>query len=369
MTRPARGLRLRDATLIDYPQIASLECRFGLTSHSYEEWSHLWLANPVYRELGRDWSMGWVLEDGAGTIVGYLGNVPLAYELGGKRLLAASGRSWVAEPECRSLSLQLLDRVVNQPGIDLYLNTTSSVISIGPLGVFECHKVPAGVWDQSAFWVTQHRGFFETILVKRHGALLRPLTYPLSMVFHAKDWIGNSRLRAQAREVQSYDGFDERFDEFWDRLRKKYPGVLLAVRSREILEWHFHIALRDRRLWIAAVVEGGAMQAYAIFDRSDNRKLGMRRMRLVDFQSLGGDILLIPLLAWALKRCRRERMHVLESTGRWLEPDGLIRRLAPYRRRLPSWTFYYRASDAGLAQKLKRPDAWAPSLYDGDASV
>jgi hypothetical protein len=40
----------------------------------------------------------------------------------------------------------------------------------------------------------------------------------------------------------------------------------------------------------------------------------------------------------------------------------------PYRMRLTSWLYYYRAAEKGLAAELSRPDAWDPSLYDGDAS-
>ena len=42
-------------------------------------------------------------------------------------------------------------------------------------------------------------------------------------------------------------------------------------------------------------------------------------------------------------------------------------RLAPYRRRLPNWPFYYHAPDPTLAAELCKPQAWDPSEFDGDA--
>ena len=104
-------------------------------SKDYDEWSHLWLGNPVYRELGPDWSIGWVLEDHEHRVVGTMGNIPLSYEFEGKRILAASGRHWVAEPAYRSVSLLLLDRVVNQRNVDLYLNNTVTAESTAALSV------------------------------------------------------------------------------------------------------------------------------------------------------------------------------------------------------------------------------------------
>lgn len=365
--RIARGLKLRAATFEDYPRIADLERRFGLDPRSLEDWKELWLGNPVYRSLP-EWSIGWVLEDADRRIVGTMGNIPLAYELGGKRLLTGSGRSWVAEEAYRSLSLQLLDRVVNQPAIDLYLNTTVSANSVATLHVFECRRVPVGLWDQSAFWITHHRGFVESILVKRHGRLLAPLAYPLAAAFRLKDWMSGSIIRSYHGAVESLTSFDDRFDDFWEKLRAANPNVLLAVRTREILDWHFKLALRDRRLWIAVIPDGRAIRAYAIFDRADNRKSGMTRVRLIDFQSLDGDILLPPLLGWALKRCGQEGVQVLENTGRWMEPGGIVRKLAPYRRTQASWSYFYRANHPWLAERLSGRDAWAPTLFDGDAS-
>src|SRR5213594_3423100 len=119
-TEPAksvgRAAKLREATFKDYEQIALLESRFGLgtlESKSYERWVHLWKSNPLYRELEPGWSIGWVLEDENRKIVGSIGNIPLSYELQGRRILAASGRAWVAERLYRGpLSLSLGDRII-----------------------------------------------------------------------------------------------------------------------------------------------------------------------------------------------------------------------------------------------------------------
>jgi len=153
--RPTRGPKLREASFDDFEQIAALASRGGLARpRSYDEWSHLWLANPLYRERRPDWSIGWVLEDEGGRVVGSMENIPLAYEFQGKRILAATGRGWVADPEYRSASLLLLDNVINQPGVDLYVNSTFSPASTPAISVFGCARVPVGVWDECAFWVT-----------------------------------------------------------------------------------------------------------------------------------------------------------------------------------------------------------------------
>ena len=368
--QPGGTPTIREASFADYQEISALESRYGLGPRSYEEWSHLWLNNPLYYELQQDWTIGWVLEDANKHVVASVSNIPLSYEFQGRRILAATGRAQVAEPEYRSASMLLLDRLINQRNIDLYLNNTMTAEAAASFSVFECPRVPVGVWDESAFWITCYAGFFESLLARKKYPLARLLSFPLAAVASFKDKVGSSTLRENDVEVTVCSGFDDRFDEFWTGLRGRNPHLLLAVRTREVLEWHFRYALRNNRLWIAAVVDGPRLAAYAIFDRKDNPRIGLKRARLVDFQSLNGNTaLLAPLLSWAVRKCRDEGIHTLENTGRWLEKDELIARIAPYRRKLSTWTYFYRACNPELTESLNDRRTWAPSLFDGNASL
>jgi hypothetical protein len=365
-----RGFKLREASFKDHEQIASLESRYGLVSKHYDEWSHVWLGNPLYRQLRPDWSIGWVLEDPNHQVVGTMGNIPLPYEFEGRRILVASGRHWVAEPAYRSASLILLDSVVNQKNVNLFLNNTVSGRAAAAVEVFGCPHVPVGIWDESRFWITHYRGFSESFLSWKNCPLAKALSYPLAAAVFLKDRLVKTDLRETDVEVTACSGFDDRFDDFWEVLQRNNPHVLLAVRTREILEWHYKHALLDDRLWIMTVVDGPRLVAYAIFERKDKPEAGLKRVSLVDFQSFDGSTaLLSPLLSRALKKCRDEGIHVLENIGRWLENGELIETVAPYRRKLSAWSYVYRANDPGLAERLKDRRVWAPSLYDGDASL
>jgi hypothetical protein len=368
--KPRRGPRLRAASFKDHEQIEGLGSRYGFTAMSYEQWKHLWLGNPAYRHVQSRWSIGWVLEDENGRIVGWMGNIPASYEFEGRTLLAAASHRWVAEPEYRSAALMLLDRVIDQAGVDLFVSTTVSPNSTPGVNAFQCLRVPVGVWDESAFWITHYRGFLESFLALKSYPLAKPLSYPLSAAVFLKDRLTRKAWGAADVEVKACPAFDERFDEFWVELKRRNPHLLLAVRTREMLEWHYNAQLLSHRLWITTVVDGSRLIAYAVFDRRDRPNIGLKRLRLVDFQSLdGGPALLLPLLSWALRKCREDGIHVLECFGRWLEKGELLDTIAPYRRRLPNWRFVYRANDPGVAESLKDPRVWAPTLYDGDASL
>jgi hypothetical protein len=369
-TKARSGPKLREASLGDYDQITSLESRHGLPTKSYEEWTHLHLSNPLQPEHQAAWPIGWVIEDENERIVGSVGNIPLLYEFEGKRILAASGRGLVAEPTYRSISLLLLDCLINQPGVELFLGNSITAASAASFSALRCLRVPVGLWDQSTFWITHYQGFLESLLAMKHYPLARPLGYLLSAAAFLKDRLTRKALSQGDVEVRACPAFDDRFDDFWEAVKTNHPHLLLAVRTREVLEWHFKHALLNNRLWIVTVLAGLRLAAYAIFDRRDNLELGLKRVRLVDFQSLDGSTdLLSPLLAWALRKCRDEGIHMLENVGRWLERGELIETVAPYKRRLSAWTFIYRANSPGLTESLRNRSAWAPSLFDGYASL
>jgi hypothetical protein len=367
-----RAPKVREACFEDYEQIAPLESRYGLGTlgaQGHDKWMHYWLGNPLYRELQPDWSIGWVLEDESGQIVGSVENIPLLYEFQGRRILTASARAWVVEPAYRGAGLFLLDQVINQRGVDLYVNTSAGPGASGILSFFKCSRVPVGAWDESAFWITNYRGFLEGALAMKNYKLARPLSYPLSAAAFVKDKLTKKALREGDVEVKACSGFDDRFDSFWLDLKAKNPHLLLAVRTREALEWHFKHALLGNRLWIVTIDDGPRLAAYAVFDRTDNPNIGFKRMRLLDFQSLdGGAALLSPMLSWALRKCRAEGIDILENFGRYLEGEEFAN-TASYRRKLAYWLYYYRANTPGLAESLADPRAWAPSLFDGDASL
>ena len=365
-----RGTKLREVSLGDYEQIAVLESRYGLVTGSAEQWRHIWLNNPEYKRLQPHWAIGWVIEDQNGQIVASIGNIPLSYELAGRRILAVSGRGWVADVPYRSKALSLLDNVINQPDVELFVNNSVNSNSANALNAFDCSRVPVGLWDGSAYWITNYQGFVECILAPKTRGMAKPLSYPLSAAAFLKDRLTTSGLRAGDVEVKFVAAFDDRFDDFWTDLKRMNPHVLLAVRSREALEWHFKYALLDNRAWIATVLDGARLVAYAIFEREDTRAFGLTRMRLVDFQSLDGSTALLePLLCWALRKCRNEGLHLLEIVGRWLEKGEFIETVVPHKRKLDAWRFVYRANNSSLATTLRDPRAWAPSLFDGDAAL
>jgi hypothetical protein len=110
--------------------------------------------------------------------------------------------------------------------------------------------------------------------------------------------------------------------------------------------------------------------AYWIVDRQDREDLRLKRLRFVDFQALAGyEHLAATAVRWTLDRCSQEQVHVADNLGGWMERYNVPGATGPYRRQGKAWPFYYGARRSELAGQLQSPDVWAPSSYDGDASL
>jgi|SRR5579871_3332692 len=364
-------MRIREASLEDYGKIAALQARNGLTARTYADWSALCVQNPVYLQSDRHVPIGWVLETGAGEIGGFIGNLPLAYHLNGRDLRAAAACAWAVDPQYRACSIPLLDRFMKQDGVDLLLSTTLSAAAEAIFSAFQFCKVPTGTWDRSDFWITGYRGFAGSALKAASTLLPEVLAYPVAAALNLRDTFSeDGRSRRSDCELEVCPEFDSRFEEFWEELKSENSHILLASRTRETLAWHFRHALCTQNAWILSASYRGRIVAYAVFDRQDRPTLQLKRLRLVDFQALRGfEYALQPILDWMLLKCRTKGIHTAEVVGCWLERLRVSGTAAPYRRKMKSWVFYYLARDPELARQLEDPSVWAPSSFDGDASV
>lgn len=365
--------QLREATLADYCQVAALQIRNGFEPYSPAQWTRYWRDNPTFRLAPCSWPIGWVLETNNGDIVGWMGNILTAYQFRGQWLFAASPSSWVVDRTHRGFGWKLLNRMLQQKNIDLFIASNISSVSEPFAGHVGFSKVPVGQWDLSEFWITNHRGFAKVILEKEYVPAARLAAWLVSAGLHGWSLLKKDhvvRRRHSPFEVAPCSSFDGRFDRFWENLQNENEDVLLAARSKEILEWHFRSGLKDGNVWVLTSFQGNRLTAYAIFDRQDNPLNALRRVRLVDFQcAKGAEKTIVSALGWMLEYCQQQQIHVLEVNGSWLRRRRLPRIAAPYERKMPSWRFYYKAVDQAISVALNRAQAWAPSSFDGDASL
>ncbi len=363
--------RFRAARLEDYPQIAALESRSGLESSPRDQWEHLWVNNPAYKRVP-GWPIGWVGENEKNEIICAFMHIPLTYQFAGREVTAATSRGLVADLRYRGkgLGARLARATLDQKLAEFVVISTANANSYKLLESVGFARVPTGEWGRSAFWITDYRGFLAGALAKK--GYPRILSFPAASIMSLRDRVTKriSRSTPVLEQVEMCPSFDQRFAVFWEELKRAHPERLLATRSLEVLQWHFHFALAEKRLWILTMQDRSRIVAYAIFLRHDNPAFHLKRVRLVDFQALNeGAPVLGPMLLWGLSRCRQEGIHMLEAYGFRPEKQKVLDDLAPYDRALPSWAFYYGTRNQNLLAQLGNPAIWDPSHFDGDASI
>jgi hypothetical protein len=367
---PVRAPVIRLASFDDYHQIAAVERANGLEPKPQDEWLHLWRNNPAYQSRP-DWPIGWVLEKN-GKIVGSIGNLPFTYHFGGRTYAGATARGWAVDPDHRKHAFQLLMQSLRQPGIDLFLSTTLSTKAAAIYTSVGFTGIPVGDWTRAAMWITSYTGFARSITAANTGRLSKVaagILYPAVAIENAVRAL-RSQKKDRRFQLQWCSGFDDRFDRFWEALIAESPRVLRCERTREALSWHFKYALEQNRLWIVRATEGARVIGYAIVEKRESRYAGLKRLQLVDMAALQGRRHLTSAMMQALlDRCRRERVHVLESAGCWVETAKVLNVKAPFHRSFESSSYLYNARNQELGEALQDARSWYPTSYDGDASL
>ena len=376
---PLEAPRLRTARLEDYPKIRELGLAHSLDVPPYDDWSRLWIDNPLNAESGKNFPIGWILETSNGEIVGCMGTARSRYTFRGDDLISAVARAWFVPIAYRGFALELMDEYLNQPGIDLVINNAVSLAAHEMFRQF-CKRLPLGRWDTISYWITNHRAFSERALNDAGSPLSESLAYPLAAGLWVKELVTGKPLPLRnSYAIESPDGFDATFEDFWHELVRQRPEKLLADRSLRALSWHYAIPRRKKRLWVLTAIRNGRMRAFCTLIRQDHAfrlpalphadTQAIRSVRIIDYQAIDDEVDYLPgLLQAALRRCAKEDIYVLENLGRGVPKMRALDECAPYLKTLENWKFYYRASDPALDAELSRPAVWDPCAYDGDVS-
>ena len=366
-TAASRSAEVREADFTDYEKIAALLLRNGLGVKDREEWEHLWRGNPVYQQHS-SWPIGWVVRHNH-EIVGFLGNIPLNYHFKRRQILASGLHAFALDSSHRGLGLVLLERLIQSaPAVEYFVGSTANANSSKVLDRLGVGRMPVGDWENSSFWITNYDGFAHSALSKKRWP--DSLSRVVSPGLKVYDKVLKNPWPRRTLSLTQPTAFGEAFDCFWQELIHARPDSFLADRSSETLNWHFKYSLAQGQAWVVTREINSRILAYAIFQRQDYDEIGLKRIRLIDYQALpsaGDDV--PSILAWGLNECRAQGVHMLEAFGLHPEKQQIIDRLAPHRRKLPSWTYFHKIASSTLQEELRQTSVFDPCQYDGDASL
>ncbi|MGD0652991.1 MAG: hypothetical protein ABSA16_01480 [Thermoguttaceae bacterium] len=359
-------MQVREMQFDDYAAVDDVRIRNGLLPESIEHWEHLNKNNP-FSPADSHVPMGWVLENDKGKIVGIYGNLPLAYEWNGQRLLAGVSHSWAVNPEYRQASLLLVSEYLQQKNVDLLINSSANKDTARIFEMMKAHRLPTPYYDEVLTWIVNYPECIVAALRYKRAGVLKLLGYPLGLGLKTMDFLlRRNRFGRVPACVRQIDDFDERFDVFWAHLCQD-QNILTAVRNREAMAWHFKFILREKGALILILEDQGRMAGYIILLRQYIKKLGLVRYRVADLKVLGQNAEYVEMLMKAtLQKAREHNIDLVEVVGLRPFKRKILERFRPYRRKLPGWPFWFKVVKPIQGLDLDNVEVWDPSPFHGD---
>ncbi len=356
-------VRLRTATLADAEAIGQLHKRNGMGDLDTAAWRSQWDAYPFAAEF-RDIAIGWILETETGRVVGYLGNVHMLYDLGGRSVKAAIATAWAVDAGRRNKSLQLMTAFYRQKGVDMCLNGSANSTAARLLTAMRVPRIPIPGYDVPCFWAARPRGFAKAVLVRKSVPGASVLAWPAGVLLNARDIILRSGRGRTSSAVHRLGRFDDRFEIFWQRLRAGAPR-LRAVRTKAVLEWRFGTELRSGRATVIAAGRDGALSGYAVLVRRQSPEFGMDLYDVADLQALrDAPATIRDLLLESIEIAREEGVDAVKFITGTPAKRAPADELRPYTYRLAFWQLYYKVASPELKAALSPANAWDFSLFD-----
>ncbi|MEO5331375.1 MAG: hypothetical protein H7839_05075 [Magnetococcus sp. YQC-5] len=364
-------IQLRDAQLDDYIGIKNLCINNGLLLPDEKIWRRRWEQNPLILEGNVSWSVGWVLETCDGKIVGYCGNIPMAYRLEDRNITAATTTALAVDPSYRSHSLPLLQRFFKQNHVDLFMVSSANESSGKIYKAYGMKITPSPSYEQALFWVTDPIPFFQAMWYHKGWWLPKIFGWMAGRIFKIWSAILFFKIQSKKTKCKTVYSYDERFDFFWANhlfLKKR----LAFVRDQKNLTWHFQHFLDTGMGWVAIYEQDGEILGYAIFIRRDKSEIGLSRLQLADIQAINDSPDIIrELFIYGLQQARIQGGHVLEVIGFNQNKRKIFNEFSPMVRLITSHPYLYKLANhnKNMAQDMNDINVWDPSIIDGDAGL
>ena len=365
--------KVREARFSDFAAVAELKQRWGIDADSLENWERLWLRNPALALGEAERPIGWVLEAG-GSIVGYLGSIPLLYRYGDRTLTAVTSHGLVVEPSYRAVAVSLVAAFYCQRSVDLYLVTTATP-EVGRIArAFKSDALPQEDYDTVLFWVLQSNPFARTVMEKLRlnsvlanmGRMSTSVAIGIDKLLHRR-WPRQHSTQLAVSEISISEIGDD-FQSLWSEKLTERPR-LIADRSPASLRWHFEISGDRGSARVFCCRKDGELLGYTVI-RDDPQPGSLRKSIVADMLAKQDDPeVLRALLIAAYDHAKRGGSYILEVLG---FPPSLRRVFLqgnPYHRKYPACPFYYKAADPILHKTLSDGMAWYASPFDGDTTL
>ena len=260
----------------------------------FEMW---WTLNPSYTD---QFPRGWVIEKNR-LIVGFIGNIPVKYLVGGLVRIAAASNSWYVDPSVRGIfSFILFNEFLKQNLASLFLfkgEDDKHIMNILSKYKFEEHILPKSQ-KQYVYIIDKKkvRTILKTFLVNNRMPKLSQLLeyservgFLLFAYLYQKPVIGGSVPQEEIYISSLCTSCDDSFSKLWE----PYLNTCDATLSRDpkTLNWLY---FSSARLYKRVVIQchrsrDNKLAGYMVFDLIRTKTCDVGSMQLMDIYIENND--------------------------------------------------------------------------------
>ena len=359
-------MKIRTANYDDLEEIKALCARNGLNIKKINQ--KIWKELPAIKEF-KNIPIGWVLESNEKKIVGVILNLFMNYTLNGKIYKAAIVSSWAVDDKYRKDSLNLFNCWLNQKNIDILIDNRRAQRTAKILKAYKFKNISTKDYQNIMYWVLDYPHFIRAVIKKKIKIFIGPFIFIAAAVLKLYDLIiGRNKNFVHKKIANEVKSFDEKFYVFWNNLPKN--NKFISERSSASLKWHFDRAINNKKISVLTLSDENILRGYTVIMRADNDDIGLKRMQIVDLQTLpNNDNTTTDLITNAIMYARKQGVHILEIVGFGDDVRNQAAKMNPYIRKLSYSPFFYKLISKDLKHAFSDKIEWDASLYDGDGSL
>lgn len=341
-----------------------------------QRFSSWWRENPA---SSSDIPYGWLIEDGDCEILGFIGNIPVAFQVHGAKHTAIAGTSWCTKPSARGFnSLNLVRTFTQQEHGAVLINNTPNEAAqkVFPKFGYQTVQLPQ---DGVEYWYVRNYDGFLSLLDRQYltsqplREVIRGMKYPLK---HISPFIQSFKDRCLPKRTDSRLSFSlcrecgDSFSELWEAHRN--ADQMTLYRDAETLNWlYFAKSVADKRHVIACnLEETGELVGYAAFDTLCTDGDGGYLLQLKDvFVPEMSEQLLLLLLGHSFQLAKDTNADALSLWSANETMSLLLKKHIRTRRKVSKPYFYKynrKNDDAGM---IARDWMFVPSFIDPDGGL
>ena len=363
---------IREVNFEDYLKIKDLTDRNNIRIYDKSDWEKVWKENPYLKKNNTKWCLGWVIEDNEKNIVGHIGNLPTQYYYNSIPYNGSVLSCWVVDKKYRYHSLKLVQKYMSQKNIDFYIGTTANFKTATALTTFGWSEMPERKYTEKLYIILNSQkvinSYFKKKEINVNTLITNIIFYLFYIIFYRK--INYWKKIELKKNIFTYNKFNNKFDNFWDKLKKVNKNTFMFNRSSEWINWHLNHQFNNDKALIITEEINNEIIGYSICLFKNIDKINLKKAILIDFVSLDDNCeTYLNLLLQSIKESKKRECHLFEIVGFNNKKREIINSIKPFLKKSSFSPFYFKSNNSKLNKILSNENSWDPSELDGDSII